>query len=383
MLSNHSIPQFQNDNNNGISNLNSDNSIDASRHFVGSLNTRRIGKIHCIRLNKSNNGGFGIKIAERDNMFGTKRPIYITAITTTGSAYRDGRLKEGDMILKINGQDLSGLSQTSVTKMLKEVPTSESVEFVVSRQESIDQNSDVRFEEKVDDILNMPIVDGPGIFIFDIPLKASAGLGLYLKYPRNQLKQDLGIWIDKVLHGGAAWQDRRLQPNDQILAINGIELVTYSNSDATKILKAAVSRGIGPEASANTIRLKIHRRNPKLVASILYPTSNNTGSSPSSSSEGEGEFVRDSFARKSISEKRHSQSMNKNTRNYKRIQKQSNQNSQIEPNQVDDIEYLYYNLQLHYPPRPIPRSNSFIAAIDNNKLTPSTTNINNSSLFRK
>lgn len=379
MLSNHSNSQFQiNSNSNG--NLNSDNAIDAPRHFVGSLNTRRIGKIHYIRLTKSNHGGFGIKIAERDNMFGTNRPIYITAITTTGSAYRDGRLKEGDMLLKINDQDLSGLPQSSVTKMLKEVPIGGSVEFVVSRQGDSTENSDNRFEEKVDDILNMPIVDGPGIFIFDIPLKASAGLGLYLKYPRNQLKQDLGIWIDKVLHGGAAWHDRRLQPNDQILAINGIELVTYSNSEATKILKAAVSRGIGPEARANTIRLKIHRRNPKLVASILYPTSNNAASSRSnSSSEGEGEFVRDSFARKSISEKRHSQSMGKNTRNYKKIQQQiNNQNSQSEPNQMDDIEFLYYNLQLHYPPRPIPRSNSFIAAIDNNKLTSSSNNIESS-----
>lgn len=290
----------------------------SSRHLVDALNTRKIGTKHRITLKKSSDGGFGIKIAERDNMYGTNKPIYITAITTTGSAYRDGRLREGDMLLKINGIDLAGKSQPEVTKMLKSVGVNEAVEFVVSRQENLqekgnhddkendtnkqstqgdcdmskslidldvpDQEDSVfsetnnhQFEEKVDSILNVSTIDGPGTYVYDIPLNdtKSAGLGLYLKYPRRSTdRKDLGIWIEKVITGGAAWKDGRLQPNDQIFAINGINLIDLSNAEASETLTAAVCRGIGPEATPNTIRLNIHRRDPAVVAKILHGTNN-------------------------------------------------------------------------------------------------------------
>lgn len=293
----------------------------ARRDFNGAFNTRKIGTKHRIQLTKSNDGGFGIKIAERDNMFGTNRPIYITAITTTGSAYRDGRLREGDMLLEVNGVDITAKSQPEVTKMLKAVPVNESVEFVISRQEDLrvddqphnnhsetqlvedqrrtrhnicdnnkslidldgpDQSDSVfgdatnhQFEKKIDSIFNVPNLDGPGTYVYDVPLNdtKSAGLGLYLKYPTLDCK-DLGIWIEKVITGGAAWKDGRLQPDDQILAINGINLVGLSNSEASETLMAAVCRGIGPEATSNTIRLNIHRRDPAVIAKILHGTDN-------------------------------------------------------------------------------------------------------------
>lgn len=286
----------------------------ASRHLVDALNTRKIGVKHTIKLKKGPQGGFGIKIAERDNMHSRKsRPIYITAITTSGSAYRDGQLQEGDMLLKVNGYDLQGKSQPEVTKMLKEIGSDQEVEFVISRQEftsdhnhseqrddsikniendcdkslidldviehddSVFESSNRQFERKIDSLLNIPIKDGPGLYVYDIPLNdtKSAGLGLYLKYPKRADEQkDLGIWIEKVITGGAAWKDGRLQPNDQILAINGINLIGLSNAEASETLTAAVCRGIGPEATPNTIKLQIHRRDQQVVAKILQGTDN-------------------------------------------------------------------------------------------------------------
>lgn len=248
------------------------------KHVI--VNSRRIGTKYRIKLTKSENGGFGFKIAERDNMFGKNRPIYITAITTTGSAYRDGRLKEGDMLLEVNGIDLSGKSQPEVTRMLKSVGFNESVEFVVSRQEdhhinndyvNIDQEQHDQIEKRIDNIFNVPQKDGPGTYVYDIPLNQSksAGLGLYLKYPTQDGK-GLGIWIANVITGGAAWKDGRLQPDDQILAVNGINLMNMSNTDATNTLMAAVSRNLGPEASSGMIRLNINRRDPLVVSRILH-----------------------------------------------------------------------------------------------------------------
>lgn len=309
--SNFASPSKASNNNNLNQTTSSVSSTNSTRHIAGPLNTRKIGTIYRIDLGKSKDGGFGIKIAERDNMFGRNRPIYITAITTTGSAYKDGRLKEGDMLLEINGCDLSNKTQTDVTRMLKDVCFGQSVEFVVSRQDNIlqkdsdpstsspvkqenghenntslidfdvpDQDDFVftesindQFEKKIDSILDVATIDPPGIYTYDILINdtKSAGLGLSLKYPTLGCK-NLGIWIKKVITGGAAWRDSRLRPDDQILSINGINLMGLSNTEAAQTLTAAVCRGIGPEATSNTIRLQIQRRDPSLVAKILHGT---------------------------------------------------------------------------------------------------------------
>lgn len=355
-------------------------SSSAPRHLIGSLNTRRIGTKHHVRLAKGPQG-FGIKIAERDNMFGNNRPIYITAITTTGLAYRDGRLKEGDMILEVKSQSKTAKTQPEVIKMLKELPVSESVEFVVSRQEDtktsqdqstngqdyvniktnddvksnhksngershkhnkdkekslidldasdtgesvIDQLSNKKLEERIDSLFNLDAVDGPGIHVYDIPTNdtRSAGLGLYLKYPSISGK-DLGIYIKKVITGGAAWKDRRLQPGDQILAVNGVDLVNLSNDDASRVLNTVVWQGIGPDAQPNMIRLTIHRRNPKDTQSVTEPTSgiHSCDENSSGPEAREDQFQRGGFGRQSISEKRHAQLAAKNTDTFKRNQK--------------------------------------------------------------
>lgn len=303
--------------------------VAASNNTGCTFNTRRIGTKHRIIFSKSQDGGFGIKIAARDNTFGPDRPIYITAITTTGSAFRDGRLKEGDMLLEVNRVSLVGKTQNEVTKMLKAIPVETPVEFLISRQDDqeaqhethskfetisntqvetkhnevtarqetddpvdfnnlslIDLDAPIKnddpiynsenFDRKIDNIFNQQTrIDGPGTYVYDIPLNGtkSAGLGLYLKYPALGDK-DLGIWIAKVITGGAAWKDGRLQPDDQILAMNGISLINLSNAQASETLTAAVCRGIGPEATSNTIRLHIHRRDPAIVAKILHGTNN-------------------------------------------------------------------------------------------------------------
>lgn len=281
------------------------NSQMAVRHLVDTLNSRRIGTRYKLRLRKGPKG-FGLKIAERDNMRGTNKPIFITAITTTGSAYQDGQLKEGDMLLEVNGIDLVGKSQLEVTRMLSSIPADELVELTISRQEIPSENqsndresqnttdnqvslidlnipdskdsvfidnSDQQMEKKIDSLL----FDGPGIYVYDIPLNdsKSAGLGLYLKYPRRASdRKDLGVWIEKVITGGAAWKDGRLQPEDQILAINGINLAGLLNSEAQETLTATVGRGSGPEAAPFKIKLKIQRRDPMVAAKILLGTNN-------------------------------------------------------------------------------------------------------------
>uniref|UniRef100_A0A0M3IKG7 PDZ domain-containing protein n=1 Tax=Ascaris lumbricoides TaxID=6252 RepID=A0A0M3IKG7_ASCLU len=106
-------------------------------------------------------------------------------------------------------------------------------------------------------------VEEEEILNLDIALNetGSAGLGVSLKaraiMKPDGTRQDCGIFIKKVLHGGAAFKDGRLRVNDQLIGIEDVDLrAMEKNSEAsdaiTKCLKA-----IGP--SATSVRLRIAR----------------------------------------------------------------------------------------------------------------------------
>lgn len=77
-------------------------------------NTRKMGKKYLIQLTKSAEG-LGFSITTRDNPTGGNCPIYIKNILTRGAAIHDGRLRQGDRLLQVNGVELTGKSQEEVS----------------------------------------------------------------------------------------------------------------------------------------------------------------------------------------------------------------------------------------------------------------------------
>ncbi|VDK48208.1 unnamed protein product [Anisakis simplex] len=83
-------------------------------------------------------------------------------------------------------------------------------------------------------------LDSEQILDLDIALNetGSAGLGVSLKaravMKPDGTREDCGIFIKKVLHGGAAFKDGRLQVNDQLIGIEDIDLrCMLKNADAS------------------------------------------------------------------------------------------------------------------------------------------------------
>uniref|UniRef100_A0A0N4U7T9 PDZ domain-containing protein n=1 Tax=Dracunculus medinensis TaxID=318479 RepID=A0A0N4U7T9_DRAME len=78
---------------------------------------------------------------------------------------------------------------------------------------------------------------------FNIALNdtGSAGLGLSLKaraiMKPDKTRYDCGIFIKKVLHGGAAYKDGRLKVNDQLIGIENIDLRLFrKNAEASEAI---------------------------------------------------------------------------------------------------------------------------------------------------
>ncbi|XP_038675711.1 syntaxin-binding protein 4 isoform X1 [Scyliorhinus canicula] len=78
------------------------------------------------------------------------------------------------------------------------------------------------------------------------------GLGIKVIGGVKELSgEEYGVYVKRILPGGLASVDGRLQPGDQILEVNGDSLVGVTNESAVEILRAA--------SSSNNMRLMIAR----------------------------------------------------------------------------------------------------------------------------
>ena len=281
-------------------------------------NTRKVGKKYHIRLTKDTNG-LGFTITTRDNQVG-QGPIYIKNILPVGVAKRDGNLKGGDRLLEVNGIQMTGKRQEEACQVLRDIEIGQTVDLIVSRQESnFDRTSNHSSFNRQTDSVNdnaaenlasnsagnpmgnsmsnpadsavstpnsklssqlprhLPSAERPDesqldltktreVLSFNILLNdtGSAGLGLSVKGKRStssstKRSTDLGIFVKKVLCGGAAYKDGRLRPNDQLISINGVSLLNSSNEVATDTLRRVLVNNEGMHAASNAINLVVAR----------------------------------------------------------------------------------------------------------------------------
>ena len=265
-------------------------------------NTRRIGKKYHIRLIKDLNG-LGFSITTRDNQVG-QCPIYIKTILPVGAAKKDGNLKSGDRLLEVNGIEMTGKSHDEALKVLREIETGRIVDLIVSRQDattstsefertpsfnaSIDKKQQQEDEGETASNAKLPrqlpsssdkiensstatnhqldLTKTREVLSYNIPLNdtGSAGLGVSVKgktSTSNTTKKttDLGIFVKSVFHGGAAFKDGRLKPNDQLISINGISLLNSNNEQAMETLRRVLINNEGVHTSSNSINLVVAR----------------------------------------------------------------------------------------------------------------------------
>eukprot|EP00062_Callorhinchus_milii_P022855 gi/632981080/ref/XP_007907392.1/ PREDICTED: synaptojanin-2-binding protein-like [Callorhinchus milii] len=95
---------------------------------------------------------------------------------------------------------------------------------------------------------------------------------------REQTEEECGIYVKRILPGGIAAQDGRLQAGDLILEVNGEDLEEATNERAVEILRMA--------SASNHMSLMIARddESRRLFEELMenYGSQSNTGSSQSS-----------------------------------------------------------------------------------------------------
>uniref|UniRef100_A0A8D2LCS4 Discs large MAGUK scaffold protein 4 n=1 Tax=Varanus komodoensis TaxID=61221 RepID=A0A8D2LCS4_VARKO len=168
-----------------------------------------------ITLERGNSGlGFSIAGGTDNPHVGDDPSIFITKIIPGGAAAQDGRLRVNDSILFVNDVDVREVTHSTAVEALKEAGSI--VRLYVMRRKPL--------AEKV---MEIKLIKGPKGLGFSI----AGGVG------NQHIPGDNSIYVTKIIEGGAAHKDGRLQIGDKILAVNNVSLEDVMHEDAVAALK--------------------------------------------------------------------------------------------------------------------------------------------------
>ncbi|XP_059915232.1 discs large homolog 1-like protein isoform X23 [Gadus macrocephalus] len=168
-----------------------------------------------ITLERGNSGlGFSIAGGTDNPHIGEDPSIFITKVIPGGAAAQDGRLRVNDVILRVNDVNVCDVTHSRAVEALKEAGSL--VPLYVRRR-----------KPQSDKLMELKLVKGPKGLGFSI----AGGVG------NQHIPGDNSIYVTKIIEGGAAHKDGRLQIGDKLLAVNGAFLEEVTHEHAVTALK--------------------------------------------------------------------------------------------------------------------------------------------------
>ncbi|XP_030678901.1 disks large homolog 1 isoform X16 [Nomascus leucogenys] len=168
-----------------------------------------------ITLERGNSGlGFSIAGGTDNPHIGDDSSIFITKIITGGAAAQDGRLRVNDCILRVNEVDVCDVTHSKAVEALKEAGSI--VRLYVKRRKPVSEK-----------IMEIKLIKGPKGLGFSI----AGGVG------NQHIPGDNSIYVTKIIEGGAAHKDGKLQIGDKLLAVNNVCLEEVTHEEAVTALK--------------------------------------------------------------------------------------------------------------------------------------------------
>uniref|UniRef100_A0A2C9KA59 Disks large homolog 1 n=1 Tax=Biomphalaria glabrata TaxID=6526 RepID=A0A2C9KA59_BIOGL len=169
-----------------------------------------------ILLDRGNSGlGFSIAGGSDNPHVGDDPSIFITKIIPGGAAADDGRLRLNDVIVRVNNVDVSNTTHSAAVEALKQA--GRKVVLYVKRTKVPTEN-----------IMEIELVKGNKGLGFSI----AGGKG------NQHIPGDNGIFVTKIIDGGAAEIDGRLAVMDRLIAVNDTNLEDVTHEEAVQALKS-------------------------------------------------------------------------------------------------------------------------------------------------
>ncbi|XP_054979727.1 ligand of Numb protein X 2 isoform X2 [Sorex araneus] len=204
-----------------------------------------------ITVKKEPHESLGMTVAGGRGSKSGELPIFVTSVPPHGCLARDGRIKRGDVLLNINGIDLTNLSHSEAVAMLKASAASPSValkalevQIVEEVTQTTEEQPSALSENEYDASWSPSWVMWLGLpsalhSCHDIVLRRSYlgswGFSIVGGYEENHTNQP--FFIKTIVLGTPAYYDGRLKCGDMIVAVNGLSTVGMSHSALVPMLK--------------------------------------------------------------------------------------------------------------------------------------------------
>ncbi|KAM6447601.1 ligand of Numb protein X 2 isoform 2-T6 [Liasis olivaceus] len=204
-----------------------------------------------ITVKKEPHESLGMTVAGGRGSKSGELPIFVTSVQPHGCLARDGRIKRGDVLMNINGIDLTNLSHSEAVAMLKASAASSvvalkalEVQIAEEQPQANDEQPNTISENEYDASWSPSWVMWLGLpsclhSCHDVVLRrsnlASWGFSIVGGYEENHTNQP--FFIKTIVLGTPAYFDGRLKCGDMIVAVNGLSTMGMSHSALVPMLK--------------------------------------------------------------------------------------------------------------------------------------------------
>uniref|UniRef100_A0ABM5FWQ9 Ligand of Numb protein X 2 isoform X2 n=1 Tax=Pogona vitticeps TaxID=103695 RepID=A0ABM5FWQ9_9SAUR len=204
-----------------------------------------------IMVKKEPHESLGMTVAGGRGSKSGELPIFVTSVQPHGCLARDGRIKRGDVLMNINGIDLTNLSHSEAVAMLKASAASSvvalkalEVQIAEEQPQAMEEQPSTISENEYDASWSPSWVMWLGLpsclhSCHDVVLRrsnlASWGFSIVGGYEENHTNQP--FFIKTIVLGTPAYFDGRLKCGDMIVAVNGLSTVGMSHSALVPMLK--------------------------------------------------------------------------------------------------------------------------------------------------
>uniref|UniRef100_A0A8C8Z904 Discs large MAGUK scaffold protein 1 n=1 Tax=Prolemur simus TaxID=1328070 RepID=A0A8C8Z904_PROSS len=201
--------------------------------------------------------GFSIAGGTDNPHIGDDSSIFITKIITGGAAAQDGRLRVNDCILRVNEVDVRDVTHSKAVEALKEAGSI--VRLYVKRRKPVSEK-----------IMEIKLIKGPKGLGFSI----AGGVG------NQHIPGDNSIYVTKIIEGGAAHKDGKLQIGDKLLAVNSVCLEEVTHEEAVTALKNTSDFVYLKVAKPTSMYMNDGYTPPDITNSSPQPVDNHVSPSP-------------------------------------------------------------------------------------------------------